>query len=102
MLAMQPTLEFTDGQVADILHLRRLLYCKQGQLARQRKALLDEMAGVGVGAIERVGEKFSQLTLCSTQLRQNGAEEYQIWVEFGCAYHAGVRASHTASMPAFT
>ena len=89
-LPLQTALELTDSQVADMLHLRQLLYCKQGQLARQRKALLQQMASVRSGVIELVGEKFLQLALCSEQLRNNGAEEYCIWVEFGGAYHAGV------------
>ena len=91
-MPLQTTLELTDSQIADILHLRQLMYCKQGQLARQRKALLSKMANVNVGSIEDVGEKFSKLNLASESLQINSAEEFQIWIEFGSAYHAGVRS----------
>ena len=91
---MQTAMELSESQIADILHLRKLLYCKQGQLARERQALVAKMDAVSVCNIEGIGEKFAQLSQCSEQLQNNGAEEYRIWVEFGGAYHAGVSPLH--------
>ena len=86
----QIAMDYTESQVADILHLRRLLFRKQGQLARERRALLSKIECSSTEGLQNAGEKFSELTQCSEQLRQNGAMEYRAYIEYCGAYHAGV------------
>jgi len=41
MCSMQATLQLTDAQQQDMLHLRRCLYSKVGQLSRERDAIMS-------------------------------------------------------------
>lgn len=86
-------MELTDSQVGDLLYLRQLRYCKQGQMARERKALLSKMASNNVEYMGHVSDKLSELTRWSEQLRENGAEEYRVDVEFCSTYYSAV-SSH--------
>lgn len=87
---LQIAVDYTESQVDDILHLRQLLVHKQGQLARERRALLSKIECSSTERLQNPGEKFSELTQCSEQLRQNGAMEYRAYIEYCGAYHAGV------------
>ena len=40
---MQATLQLTDAQQHDMMHLRRCLYSKVGQLSRERDAIMRSM-----------------------------------------------------------
>ena len=87
---LQKAVDFTDSQVEDLLYLRQLLYCKQGQMARERKALLSNMTSNNLEYMGHVSDKLSELTQWSEQLRKNGAEEYRVSVDFCSAYYSGV------------
>ena len=97
LLELQKAVELTDGQTDDILHLRRVLRCKQGQMARERKALLSKMACNQVESMDHVSDKFSELTQWSEQLRMNAVEEFHVDIEFCIAYYTGVRCTPQAS-----
>ena len=86
----QATLELTDSQRDDLLYLRQLLFCKQGQLARERRALLEKMACSHVEHMGDATKKLSELNQWAEQLRSNGAAEYRVNMEFNSAYWAGV------------
>lgn len=43
MCSMQATLQLTDAQQQDMLHLRRCLYIRVGQLSRERDAIMSTM-----------------------------------------------------------
>lgn len=43
MCPLQATLQLTDAQQQDMLHLRRCLYRKVGQLSRERDAIMSSM-----------------------------------------------------------
>ena len=43
MCPLQATLQLTDTQQQDMLHLRRCLYRKVGQLSRERDAIMSSM-----------------------------------------------------------
>lgn len=87
---MQGTLELTDSQVEDLLYLRQLLNCKQGQMARERKALLSKMTCSQVEHMYDASEKQAELNQWSEQLRNNGSAEYKTNFEFQSAFWAGV------------
>ena len=91
-VSCQATLDLTDSQRDDLLYLRQLLHCKQGQLARERRALLEKMACSHVEHMDNATKKLSELNQWAEQLRSNGAAEYRVNMEFNSAYWAGVRA----------
>lgn len=90
MLLLQKAVDLTDNQRGDTLFLRQALRRKQGQLARERKALLSKMAGNSVESMDHVSDKVSELTHWSEQLRINATAELHADVEFGVALYCGV------------
>ena len=83
-------MDLTDSQRGDTLFLRQALRRKQGQLARERKALLSNMTGNSVESMDHVSDKVSELTHWSEQLRVNATAELHADVEFGVALYCGV------------
>lgn len=78
------------------MRLRRLFYCKVGQLCRERKALLSHMAneqdvGANIG-LDDVSVRLSEVSDFAEQLRANGADEYKTYMQFSSAFSRGVNA----------
>ena len=84
-------LQYTDNQVRDLLRLRRFLYCKLGQLARQRRAVLNKMTWTHVDSCHP-SDKLSKLSEWATQLQENGSAEYRTYMIWSIAIFRGVRA----------
>jgi len=89
---MQATMQHSDPQIQDLLYLRQLFYGKLGQLARERTALLSNMTCYKIDE-SHISDKVAQLTQWSEQLRENAAEEHQIYKRFSSAFYRGVRLS---------
>lgn len=87
---MQDALEFTDGQAKDLLHLRRRMLHKQGQLTREREALLAKLACNRLEHMDHASDKLAELRQWSAQLNRNGAAEYGYFREMCCAFWTGV------------
>ena len=90
MLLLQKAVDLTENQRGGTLFLRQALRRKQGQLARERKALLSKMAGNSVKSMDHVSDNVSELTQWSEQLRINATAELHADVEFGVALYCGV------------
>lgn len=90
MLALQPVLQYTDGQINDFMHLRRFMNGKLGQLARERRAVLTKMTWSQVDACHP-SDKLSKLSTWAEQLQRNGAEEYRTYGQWAIAVFRGVR-----------
>ena len=85
-------MQYTEAQMQDMMYIRHLFYYKIGQLARERKALLENMHQAQV-SLCHASDKLSQMTRWSDQLRENGAEEYRCHMQFIIAVFRGVRLS---------
>ena len=83
---------YTESQVRDLLHLRRLYYGKMGQLYRQRKDLRSEVPLACMGEVENIcaTHNYTLLSNLAGKLRQNAAEEYSVFVQSFCAIFRGV------------
>ena len=66
------------------------MYCKQGQLARERQALLSKFASSNLEQMDDPTERCAEMTRWSDQLRTNASAEYKVNLEFSSAYWAGV------------
>ena len=76
-VCLQPRMEYTEAQVQDLLHLRRLYYGKLGQLYRQRKELRSQVPLACMGEVEGIcaTDNYTLLSSLADKLRVNAAEE---------------------------
>ena len=90
---LQVRLSYTDSQVRDLLHLRRLYYGKMGQLYRQRKELRSQVPLACMGDVDTIcaTDNYTKLSDLAEKLRLNAAEEYSVFVQSFCAVLRGVR-----------
>lgn len=90
-----PRLSYTESQVRDLLHLRRLYYGKLGQLYRQRKELRSKVPLACMGEVENIcaTDNYTLLTGLADKLRENAAEEYSVFVQSFCAIFRGIQTS---------
>lgn len=91
-LCLQPKMEYTEAQVQDLLHLRRLYYGKLGQLYRQRKELRSQVPLACMGEVEGIcaTDNYTLLSGLAEKLRVNAAEEYSVFLQSFCAIFRGV------------
>ena len=85
-------MQYTEAQMQDMMYIRHLFYYKVGQLARERNALLDKMHQAKV-SLCHAADKLTHVTNWSDQLRENGAEEYRVHMQFVTAVFRGVMLS---------
>lgn len=83
---------YTEAQVQDLLHLRRLYYGKLGQLYRQRKELRSQLPLACMGEAEGIcaTDNYTLLSSLAEKLRINAAEEYSVFLQSFCAIFRGV------------
>lgn len=98
MSCLQPRKQFSEAQVRDVLHIRRLYYGKLGQLYRERKELRSQVPlarsaedAAGVEG-QSAAENYTALSQLAEQLRINAAEEYSVFLQSFCALWRGVSA----------
>jgi len=85
---MQATMDYSESQQQDMLHLRRLFYGKLGQLSRVRAAIMAHMpAAVKNDAdlpfnldIKSTANKFTETKEWADQLCANRAEESRAYL----------------------
>ena len=82
-------MQYSEAQIQDLLHLRQLFVHRVGQLARERKTLLENMAHCKM-AFNHVCDKVSEMTKWSELLRENGAEEHRSYMQILTASGRGV------------
>lgn len=83
----------SEEQVQDLLLVRRLFCAQMGQLARDRKALLNKLLSVNrvdVNVLMYANDRLAQLTHLTTQLRHHAAAEFQMYLQLAAAFYRGV------------
>lgn len=84
-------MQYSEDQVHDLLLLRRLFYGRQGQLDRQRKALVGELSsGEAVMTDDPPLSNYSAITSLAHELQANAAEGHCLRVQCCCACFRGV------------
>ena len=91
---LQVALELTEEQQRDMMHLRRLLYNKLGQIYRDRQALLNKMPTEADGVCH-CSDKLAEMTDGAEQLRNSGAEELNTYMQSSSAFFRGVSHRHS-------
>ena len=86
----QAAVELSVAQKQDLMHLRRLFYCKLGQLSHDRKQLLHQMAPDSVG-LSTPGSTMSHRKQLTPQLAALDKEEQCTYMQFASAFFRGVR-----------
>ena len=86
---LQAAMQYTESQIQDLLHLRRLFIHRIGQLARERKTLLDGMAQCKTN-MSQVCDKVCEVSKWSDLLRENGDEEHRSYMQIITASCRGV------------
>ena len=86
---LQAAMQYTESQIQDLLHLRRLFIQRIGQLARERKSLLDNMAQCKTN-MGHVCDKVCEVSKWSELLRENGDEEHRSYMQIITASCRGV------------
>lgn len=101
VLHLQNTVELSEEQIQDLLHLRRLFCGKIGQLARARRSLLSQLPSESIG-MSHASDKLDQVTSLAEQLRVNGSEEYRTYMQFASTFYRGVGVHDCCTMPPLT
>jgi len=91
-------MDYSESQQQDMLHLRRLLYGKLGQLSRARAAIMAHMpAAIQHDAVlpfnldmKSTANKFTETKEWSDQLCANRAEESRAYLYCGVCLYRGV------------
>lgn len=94
---LQAALHWTKQQEEDILHLRRLFYCKLGQLARQRATLVAHLSKVSEPShskpikvhsldINETADTAEATKSLADQLCANRAEEAWTFMRYGLSF----------------
>lgn len=91
-MCTQPRIGYSEAQVKDLLHLRRLYYGKLGQLYRQRKELRSQVPLACMGEVEGIcaTHNYTLLSSLAEKLRVNAADEYSVFLQSFCAIFRGV------------
>lgn len=109
---LQDVISYTQEQVKDLMFMRELFYSKVGQLCRERKVLLSDMANENAGGENGLTEhcvRLSEIRNLAEQLCANGADQYKISMQLSCAFFQGVWSDlyflhfrvHVACQPLF-
>ncbi len=85
-------MQYSEEQVQDLLHLRRLFYGEQGVLERQRRVLVGKLSSTEAMVMtdSPPQSNYSVLTSISHELRANAAEEHCLRLQCCCACFRGV------------
>ncbi len=86
-------MDHSEEQIQDLMLVRRLFCAQMGQLARDRKALLNKLLSVNrvdVNVLMYANDRLAQLTHLTTQLRHHAAAEFQMYLQLAAAFYRGV------------
>ena len=93
---LQAAIDLTEAQQLDLMHLRRLFYCRISQLLRERKRLLTR---VNTDAKELCLQQSPPANAdIAKQLRANGLAEYRTYMQFASTFFRGVRSCACARL----
>ncbi|KAL3139121.1 hypothetical protein ABBQ32_005913 [Trebouxia sp. C0010 RCD-2024] len=82
-------LTFSEEQMRDIMHLRRIYVTRRGLHAMERRALLSQ-APVSHHQIPLPSDNLTQLSDLASQLKKNAADDYRVYHRIACALRRGV------------
>ena len=89
---LQGVIGLSEGQIQDMLRLRRLCVTKRGLLAMERKAIIDQTARLE--CFDRESPNIvTQLSDLTTKLRANAAKDYKVYLRVACASRRGVSSA---------
>lgn len=91
---LQRLLTFSEEQMRDIMHLRRIYVTRRGLHAMERRALLSQ-APVSHHQIPLPSDNLTQLSDLASQLKKNAADDYRVYHRIACALRRGVSCSRT-------
>ena len=92
-VCLQEAMDHSEEQLQDLMLVRRLFCAQMGQLARDREALLNKLLGVNsvdVNVLMYANDRLAQLTHLTTQLRNQAAAEFQMYLQLAAAFYRGV------------
>ena len=88
--ALQELLLLSDAQMQDFAHLRRLYLTKRALLAFERKKLVHQMQDSET-ALPHPADGQIGVPEVAAKLRQNAADDYEVYMKVGYAVRRGVR-----------
>lgn len=83
-------MQYSEHQIEDLLKLRLLLCHRIGQLARERKTLLDSLACCKMDGNNDVCDRLTEMAKWADLLKENGAEEHRSYMQIITASCRGV------------
>ncbi|DBB06089.1 TPA: hypothetical protein ACH3X3_009648 [Trebouxia sp. C0006] len=86
----------SEEQLQDLMLVRRLFCAQMGQPARDREALLNKLLSVNcvdVNVLMYANGRLAQLTHLTTQLRNQAAAEFQMYLQLAAAFYRGIHTS---------
>ena len=95
-MILQGSLQLTEAQHKDVLHLRRLFYAKLGALARERTALTEKVPVGVVQSALHASSRLNQVVDIADQLQESSKQELRTHMQFKSAFSRGVRAYDVA------
>ena len=86
---LQGMLNLSEGQKADMLHLRRLYITRRCLHARERQALLSQAAACRE-QMPLPSDNLTQTSDLAAALQKNAADDYRVYHRVACAGRRGV------------
>ena len=94
ILPLQAALKYTDSQQQDMLHLKRLLCGKIGQLSRDRAAIMSHMSRLSESShppqvfidFKYTDEAIAETKEVAEKLSTNRAEERRVYLYYGACF----------------
>ena len=89
---LQRLLAFSEEQLRDMMHLRRIYVTRRGLHAMERRELLSQ-AAASHHQMPLPSDNLTQLSDLASQLKKNAADDYRVYHRIACALRRGVSCS---------
>ena len=89
-ITLQVSLDLTESQQRDVVHLRRLFYGKLGALARQRQQLLRQVPKEAAETAASTSNQLGEVAESAEALQRNSQAELRTYMQFLSAFGRGV------------
>ncbi|KAA6416967.1 MAG: hypothetical protein FRX49_13067 [Trebouxia sp. A1-2] len=88
-MSLQELLSLSDAQMQDFAHLRHLYLTKRALLAFERKKLVNQMQESD-SVLPHPADGQLEVSELAAKLRQNAADDYEVYIKLGYAVRRGV------------
>ena len=88
-VGLQRLLAFSEEQLRDLMHLRRIYVTRRGLHAMERRELLSQ-APVSHHQMPLPSDNLTQLSDLASRLQKNAADDYRVYHRIACAARRGV------------